>query len=67
MARRRVVADPKDRDAYFISKILKDSPFEFKKENGIWYKRVKPKKKQTEWQEIVFSENSAAIDNEGLY
>lgn len=68
MARhQRKVANPEDRDAYFIAKILAPCPYEFKKENGIWYKRIKPKKKQTVWQEIVFSEDSEARDTEGLY
>lgn len=67
MARHQRVVDPKDRDDYFIKKILAPCPYEFKKENGIWYKRIKPKKKQTVWQEIVFSENSGALDKGELY
>ena len=51
----------------FIDKLLRNSPYEFKKENGIWYKRIKSTRNRNVWQEIVFSENSGAIDNTEIY
>jgi hypothetical protein len=47
---------------YFIAKILAPCPFEFAKIDGIWYRRKKYKRKEVPWEEIVFSENSAALD-----
>ena len=57
----------KERDVYFINKILQSCPWEFKKScvDGSWQKRHKNGKGQ--WENVVFSENSGITDRGSLY
>ncbi len=58
--------DGRSGDAYFINKILAPCPYEFAKIDGVWHKRKIYKRKKVPWEEVVFSEDSAALDTESI-
>lgn len=48
-----------NRDQYFINKLLVYCPWEFKKEDGVWYKR--PKRSKQPWEEVIYAKSERRV------